>query len=256
MPHRPALTAIAALKRATHRHAQDRPGRGLRRMRRGRAVAMGVAVMVSVVVGMNVIHGQMLYYNITEVTRWTRSQIGVLAALIARALRAVSPSREGAGDPKKGAGDPKRAQGRPGARCTRGLACKKQKEDAHEHTGSAEAVRPSLRNGFNGLLRALPGDRLSCHRRRAGMDPLRLDASIGAPGPHDFAVRNQSRSSVVAIASTASHRAFVTIASRPSYRVGWRIEDLIWARTKAEYFCLGDWTKRWCNRPGGQRRDW
>src|SRR5260370_42574434 len=30
---------------------------------------------------------------------------------------------------------------------------------AHEHTGSAEAIRPSLRNGFNGFLRALPGDR-------------------------------------------------------------------------------------------------
>jgi hypothetical protein len=37
------------------------------------------------------------------------------------------------------------------ARCT--------KQNAHEHTGSAEAVRPSLRNGFNGFLRALPGDR-------------------------------------------------------------------------------------------------
>ena len=32
-------------------------------------------------------------------------------------------------------------------------------QNAHEHTGSAEALRPSLRNGFNGLLRALPGDR-------------------------------------------------------------------------------------------------
>jgi hypothetical protein len=30
---------------------------------------------------------------------------------------------------------------------------------AHEHTGSAEAIRPSLRNGFNGFLRALLGDR-------------------------------------------------------------------------------------------------
>jgi hypothetical protein len=26
--------------------------------------------------------------------------------------------------------------------------CKDGKKDAHEHTGSAEAVRPSLRNGF------------------------------------------------------------------------------------------------------------
>src|SRR5450631_4834690 len=32
-------------------------------------------------------------------------------------------------------------------------------KNAHEHTGSAETLRPSLRSGFNGLLRALPGDR-------------------------------------------------------------------------------------------------
>src|ERR1700749_4626524 len=43
---------------------------------------------------------------------------------------------------------PRGEQGRPGARCTRGLACKGREKDAHEHTGSAEAVRPSLRNGF------------------------------------------------------------------------------------------------------------
>jgi hypothetical protein len=47
----------------------------------------------------------------------------------------------------------------PGACCTRGLACKIVQGNAHEHTGSAEAVRHSLRNGFNGFLRALPGDR-------------------------------------------------------------------------------------------------
>jgi hypothetical protein len=41
-----------------------------------------------------------------------------------------------------------RAQGRPGARCTRGLMCKDIQKSAHEHTGSAEAFRPSLRNGF------------------------------------------------------------------------------------------------------------
>ena len=33
-------------------------------------------------------------------------------------------------------------------RVTRGLVCKVHKENAHEHTGSAEAIRPSLRNGF------------------------------------------------------------------------------------------------------------
>ena len=41
-----------------------------------------------------------------------------------------------------------RAQGRPGARCTRGLMCNvHQKKCAHEHTGEAETLRPSLRNG-------------------------------------------------------------------------------------------------------------
>ena len=36
----------------------------------------------------------------------------------------------------------------PGARCTRGLVCNVQKKCAHEHTGSAESIRHSLRNGF------------------------------------------------------------------------------------------------------------
>jgi hypothetical protein len=47
-----------------------------------------------------------------------------------------------------------------------------------------------------------------------------LDASVGASGPHDFAVRNQHRSSFEAAASTASRPAFVTIAKRPSCRDG------------------------------------
>ena len=41
----------------------------------------------------------------------------------------------------------KRAQGRPGARCTRGLVCNVHKKCAHEHTGPAESIRPSLRSG-------------------------------------------------------------------------------------------------------------
>jgi hypothetical protein len=42
----------------------------------------------------------------------------------------------------------KRAQGMPGARCTRGLVCKVVRKNAHEHTGSAETLRHSPRNGF------------------------------------------------------------------------------------------------------------
>src|SRR6202166_4942953 len=39
-----------------------------------------------------------------------------------------------------------------------------------------------------GLCRALPGDRLFCHRRRRNCFH-RLDTSVGVPGPHVFAVR-------------------------------------------------------------------
>jgi hypothetical protein len=63
-----------------------------------------------------------------------QTHVRILAARFARALHFVVPQ--------------KREQGMPDARCTRGLACKMGSENAHEHTGSAEAIRHSLRNGF------------------------------------------------------------------------------------------------------------
>ena len=42
------------------------------------------------------------------------------------------------------------------ARCTRGLACKIVQKNAHEHTGSAEAIRHSLRNGFTAYFELSP----------------------------------------------------------------------------------------------------
>jgi len=52
---------------------------------------------------------------------------------------------------------------------------------------------------LNGLFRALPGDRAFCHRHwrikalyapgRGAQNLRKLDASVGASGPHDFAVR-------------------------------------------------------------------
>ena len=106
-----------------------------------------------------------------------------------------------------------RAQGRPGARCTRGLVCKVHKRKrtrAYRFSGGNPAFPAQW---FYGLLRALPGDRLSCHRHFVRTYPTKLGASTGAPGPHDFAVRAKPRSSVAAFASTASHRAFVTCAT-------------------------------------------
>jgi hypothetical protein len=39
--------------------------------------------------------------------------------------------------------------------------------NAHEHTGSAEAIRPSLRNGFTAYFALSPVTGLFCHRRCA-----------------------------------------------------------------------------------------
>jgi hypothetical protein len=122
------------------------------------------------------------------------------------------------------------------------VSCAKCTEkSAHEHTGSAEAIRHSLRNGFTAYAVLSPATNSSCHRR-CRLDGL-VDPVGSTPpptawhqqrvsGPHGFAVRNKRRSSCApsfahekialrttcradAAASTASPPAFVTIAKRP-----------------------------------------
>jgi hypothetical protein len=70
---------------------------------------------------------------------------------------------------------------------------------------------------------------LFCHRRLADPSSAKLDASVGASGPHDFSVRV----SVARVASPSRplhpHPTSVTIAIRPSWRardVGEKIDDL------------------------------
>ena len=71
------------------------------------------------------------------------------------------------------------------ARCT--------KENTHKHTGSAEAVRHSLRNGFTAYFALSPVTGHFCHRRSRWNFFLRkLDTSVGVSGPHDFAVRHSA----------------------------------------------------------------
>src|SRR5450631_2657684 len=73
---------------------------------------------------------------------------------------------------------PKRAWGTPDAQCTRGLVCNgsdRTHTSNNEYTG---ITRRSRTQRFYGLFRALPGDRLFCHRR------LRIDV-MSAPGRAD-----------------------------------------------------------------------
>jgi hypothetical protein len=82
---------------------------------------------------------------------------------------------------------------------------------------------------------------LSCHHRRRNLFH-RLDASVGASGPHGFAVRETSAFVNALPASTASCPASVTISSRPS--VGQDAEDVevICLGREQKYFFEEDWT--------------
>jgi hypothetical protein len=71
---------------------------------------------------------------------------------------------------------------------------KNRKHTSVVTTGSPVSPGIPARNGFNGFLRALLGDRLVCHRRWWNCF-RQLDAGIEASGPHDFAVREKRTSS-------------------------------------------------------------
>ena len=138
----------------------------------------------------------------------------------------------------------------------------------HRFTG---ATRHSPRNGFNGFLRDLPGDRAflspsSCEYGwsapgRADFASAKLDAGVEASGPHDFAVRNSiarlracNRSRVgprpattIARRRCRVHRipcpTFVTIAKRPSVWDGMAgVLKMLLPLREAEYFSQQGWT--------------
>ena len=132
----------------------------------------------------------------------------LLAACFARGLRFVSPleNQEGAG--KAGCALHPRS---------RVQVC--AKKCAHEHTGEAEALRLSLRDGLTAYFVLSPVNGLSCHRRPQKPGFLRTWRQHRGARTTRLRRTRQLRSSVTALASTASHRAFVTIATRPSHRV-------------------------------------
>ncbi len=84
----------------------------------------------------------------------------------------------------------------PGAQCARSLAGqKKQAMPVTVTTVTPEITRHSPRNGFTVSFVLSPVTGLSCHRRLREIIPPKLDASVGASGPHDFAVRKPALSS-------------------------------------------------------------
>ena len=131
-----------------------------------------------------------------------------------------------------------RAQGRPGACRTRGLVCNyAQKKHAHEHTGSARASRPSLRNGFTAYFVLFPEN-----GSFASVAPEKLSPPPDlTPAPR----RQNHTTSPYASATLVSHGIGVhrilpragDDGRRPSSRGETAVVmPLIWGKTEAEYF--------------------
>jgi hypothetical protein len=70
----------------------------------------------------------------------------------------------------------------------------------------------------------------------------RLDASAGASGPHDFAVRDPRRSSKAHPRPPHPIPTFVTMANAPLPDGMARNEPVIWVKREADYFCAPGWT--------------
>ena len=146
------------------------------------------------------------------------------------------------------------------ARCT--------KKSAHEHTGSAEAVRHSLRNGFTAYAVLSPATNSSCHRRRrikadrARLGRLRLRQLDTSNGCQDHTVLPYATASFVLRAVDRSRvnppcehlaRRRCRVHRIPSHvrddrqRPSWRDGTARAGRTdlpdgKAKYFCAKGWT--------------
>jgi hypothetical protein len=105
----------------------------------------------------------------------------------------------------------------PGARCTRSLVCAgvvSMHTSIHSESPESSDIPRAM---VYGLYRALPGDRLSCHRRWqiiANLTPAsRRQDHTSSPSALASPVKR-------AVASTASRPAFVTFAKRPSVGTG------------------------------------
>jgi hypothetical protein len=145
----------------------------------------------------------------------TSAYVRTLAARIARGLHELSAPRK------------QRAQGKPGARCTRSLACKMKKAYEHSHHRFAETIRPSLRNGFTAYIALSPVTGLFCHRRLAELLPRNLTPASGrqdhTTSPSALASLVLRRQSVHRI----PHPTFVTMANAPLDRGGTRGRMLV-----------------------------
>jgi hypothetical protein len=143
-----------------------------------------------------------------------KARFRILAAHCARVLQIHSaPKQEGAGAPQKRGRREDRVRAAPAVSCARNTQA-----NAHEHTGSAEAARPSLRNGFTAyivLSPARPGLLVTVARAMRSIIAS-LTPATGASGPHDFTVRTTIARLAILSRPPLPVPTSVTMANAPS----------------------------------------
>src|SRR6266702_5635185 len=135
-----------------------------------------------------------------------------------------------------------RARGRPGARCTRGLACKyAHSKSAHEHTGSAETLRPSPRNGFTAYSALSPVTGFL-----ATVAPRALPQDLTPASGRQNHTPSPSASRAVRQRHIRVHRISPHVRDdrEPPLLSGETgvVKPVICPTTEAEYFCVRGWT--------------
>jgi hypothetical protein len=116
--------------------------------------------------------------------------------------RELAPSRRHTSElcmkcPRKGGNRKRWVPTAPAASCAKVESTRVSSPQAHRNT------RRFLRDGLSAYFALSPVTGLSCHRRSQN-EFRQLDASVGASGPHDFAVRKSALSSAAPLASIAS----------------------------------------------------
>jgi hypothetical protein len=164
-------------------------------------------------------------------------RVRILATACARGLQIVRPHKiEGAG--KTGCALHPRSH----VQCA-------SKQNAHEHTGEAEAVRPSLRNGFTAYIVLSLVNRASCHHRpREALASQELDASIRASGPHAFAVRISVARLATLTRPPQPVPTSVTLANAPLAGRDGHNMQVIWVWGSSDFLTIGNFFVAWIER--------
>src|SRR6202165_1161018 len=130
----------------------------------------------------------------------------------------------------------------PGAQCARSRAC--SVENTHvSHHGHTGITRHSPRNGFNGFLRALPGDPAFLPP-----SPALLSANLTPASGRQDHTTSPSASALFVKSAARVHRIPPRVRDDRDTPLEWGGTAnhivLIWGSGKQKYFCQWGWTTK------------